>query len=289
MSAMRPIAILLLVAAAVSAEDPFTAALERFERAVAKAAQPEAQATVDPAVAALVATGDVRAVKPLLSFLVTTFLLEDGLRKVDREARQREADATERIKTLDTEIGFLHLKEKAGDKSVGPEIRKRIEEHGRQLRVSEEARGEKARLGRTIGFVRGVREKLADGCARILKGLAEDQVAAGLDGARQVLDPANREQALFLVRVLRGSGAKQAEPHLLEVFAQPQVDDAVLRAVQYAIAPVMTRRGADVLLEVWARDPNGRGKHARHALSLAARRNLADLEAARAWAKSLGG
>ena len=286
---MRPIAVLLLVAAAVSAEDPFAAALERFERSVAKAAEPEAQATVDLAIEALVATGDVRAVKPLLSFLATTFALEEGLHKANKEVLRRGAEATERIETLDGEIQFLHLKEKAGDTSVGPELRKRIEEHATQVRVSDASRGETRRLGSAIGFVRGVREKLADGCALVLKGLEGDQIVAGLNGARQVLDPANRQEVLFLVRVLRMSGSKQAEPHLLEVFAQPKADGAVLRAVQYAIAPVMTRRGAEVLLEVWERDPEGRGKHARHAMSLAARRNLADLEAGRAWVKSFDG
>ena len=127
------------------------------------------------------------------------------------------------------------------------------------------------------------------GCAHVLRGLEGARITTGLNGARQVLDIANREQALFLVRVLRESRLTQAEPHLLEVFAHPKVDDAVLRAAQYAIAPLMSRRGAEALLQVWERDPDRRGKHARHALSLAARRNLAGLEAARAWVKSLEG
>ncbi|MHC4164346.1 MAG: hypothetical protein ACYSUM_19655 [Planctomycetota bacterium] len=286
---MRPIAVLLLVAVAVSAQDPFAESLKRFERAAAGIVEPGAQAKVYPAIEDLVATGDVRAVKPLLSLLVATFEAENGLFKTNKELRRRGADAVDRAKTLDGELQFLHLKEKAGDKSVGPEIQKRVEERTKQSRLFDQMRGETVRIGRTIDFVRDVREKLAAGCAHVLKGLEGDQLTAGLNGARQVLDIANHEQVLFLVRVLRGSGSKQAEPHLLEVFAHPKVDDAVVRAAQYAVAPLMSRRGAEALLQVWERDPEGRGKHARHALSLAARRNLADLETARAWVKSLDG
>ena len=69
----------------------------------------------------------------------------------------------------------------------------------------------------------------------------------------------------------------------------PNIDGAVVRAAQYAVVPLITRRGAEVLLEIWERDPDGRGRHARHALSLAARRKLADLAAGRAWAETLEG
>jgi len=286
---MRPIAVLLLVAVVVSAEDPFTESLNRFEKAGAATVKPGAQAKVYPAIEDLVATGDVRAVKPLLGLLVTTFAIETGLFKTNKELRRRGADAFDRAQTLDGELEFLRLKEKAGDKSVGPAIQKRVDEHTKQLGVFDQVRGETARISRTIDFVRDVRVKLAVGCAHVLRGLEGARITTGLNGARQVLDIANREQALFLVRVLRESRLTQAEPHLLEVFAHPKVDDAVLRAAQYAIAPLMSRRGAEALLQVWERDPDRRGKHARHALSLAARRNLAGLEAARAWVKSLEG
>jgi hypothetical protein len=289
MGAMRPMAVLFLLVAATSAQDRFNETLRRFEKAAVRTPEPGAQATVYPAIEDLVATGDVRAVKPLLSLLVTTFEIEQGLFKTNKDLRKRGAEAFERAKALDGELEFLRLKEKAGDKSVGPEIQKRVDERDKKTRYFEQVRAETTRIGRTIDFVRDVREKLADGCAQVLKGLKDDQLTAGLNGARQVLDIANREQALFLVRVLRTSGLKAAEPHLLEVFAHPKVDDAVLRAAQYAVAPLMTRRGAQALLSVWERDPEGRGKHARHALSLAASRNLTDLAAARAWVKTLDG
>jgi hypothetical protein len=289
MSAMRPIAVLLLVAAGAAAQDRFTETLKRFQKAAAQLAGPGARAKVYPAVEELVATGDVRAVKPLLILLVSTYQTEAGLFKANKALRRRGADAVERAMTLEKELKYLRLKEKAGDASAGPEIQKRVEEFDEKTRLFDHVREESMRVGRTIDFVRDVREKLAEGCAQVLKGLEGEQRNVGLNGARQALDIADREQALFLVRVLRQCGLKEAESHLLEVFAHPKIDDAVMRAVQYAVVPLMTRRGAEALLETWERDPEGRGRHARHALSLAARRNLADLAAARTWAKTLDG
>ncbi len=286
---MRPIAILLLVAAATAAQDRFAETLKRFQKAAAGLAEPGAPAKVNPAVEELIATGDVRAVKPLLGLLVATYETEAGLFQTVTELQKRGADAVERATTLEKELEFLRLKEKAGDASAGPEIEKRAAEYDEKMRLFDHVRGESVRLGRMIDFVRDVRDKLADGCAQVLKGLEGDQRTVGLNNARQVLDIADREQALFLVRVLRMSGLKEAESHLLEVFSYPKVDDAVLRAAQYALAPVMTRRGAEMLLAIWERDPEGRGRHARHALSLAAKKNLADLEAARAWVKTRSG
>lgn len=289
MSVMRPIAILLLVGAAALAQDRFADTLKRFQKAAAGVAEPQEQAKVYPAIEELVATGDARAVEPLLGFLVATYRTEAGLFETIAKLRGRTNDLNQRVATLDKELEFLRLKEKAGDRSVGPEIQRRDAERQEKMRLAAQARMDTIDVGRTVDFVREVRDRLAEGCARLLKGLEGEQRTVGLNGARRALDIQDREQALFLVRVLRTCGLKEAEPHLLEVFAHPKVDDAVLRAAQYALAPVMTRRGADVLLSIWERDPEGRGKHARHALSLAAHQNLADLAAARAWAKTLSG
>jgi len=287
---MRPIALLLLLAAAASAQDPFTATLERFEKeGGARTLEPGAQTNVNAAVEDLVATGDVRAVTPLLQQLVATYERERILFKSVKEAQKVGADSVERATEVERELEFLRLKENAGDLSVGPEIQKRVDEQKKLARVFEEQRGATMRIDRAIAFVRDLREKLLVGCAQVLKGLEGGTLESGLGNARQALDLADRDQALVLVRVLRMSGAKQAEPHLLFILAHPKVDGAVLRAAQYAVAPLMTRRGAETLLRVWERDPEGRGKHARHAMSMAAKKKLADLEAARAWVESLGG
>jgi hypothetical protein len=289
MSAMRPIALLLLITAAASAQDPFAATLERFEKAAARTPEPGAHAQINAAVEDLVATGDVRAVQPLLQQLVATYERERILFKLVAATQKAAADAAERATAIERELGFFRLKENAGDPSAGPTIEKLVDEQKKQVRVIEETRGDVSRADRTITFVRDLREKLLVGCVQVLKGLEGEALEAGLGTARQVLGVADRDRALVLVRVLRTSGAKQAESHLLDVLANLKVDGAVLRAAQYAVVPLMTRRGAETLLRVWERDPEGRGKHARHAMSLAAKKNLADLEAARAWVESLGG
>lgn len=286
---MRPIALLLLVAAAASAQDPFAATLERFDKAAARTLEPDAHTKVNAAVEDLVATGDVRAVKPLLQQLVATYERERILFKAVKVTQKAGADAVERATDNERELEFLRLKEKAGDPSVGPKIQKLVDEQVELTREFEEKRGETIRIDRTIAFVRDLREKLLVGCVQVLKELEGETLEAALGTARQVLDLANRDQALVLVRVLRLSGAKQAESHLLFILANLEADGAVLRAAQYAVAPLMTRRGAETLLRVWERDPEGRGKHARHAMSLAAKKNLVDLEAARTWVASLGG
>jgi len=286
---MRPIALLLLVTAVASAQDPFAATLERFSKAAARTLEPGAQAKVSAAVEDLVATGDLRAVQPLLEQLVATYERERTLFKSIAVTQKFSADAADRAIEIDRELEFFRLKERAGDPSAGPKIQKLIDEQKQQVRVIDEKRGQVLQIDRTIAFVRDLREKLLVGCVQVLKGLEGEKIEAGLGIARRVLDLASRDQALVLVRVLRMSGVKQAESHLLDVLANPKVDGAVLRAAQYAVAPLLTRRGAETLLRAWERDPEGRGKHARHALSLAARKKLADLETARAWVESLDG
>lgn len=289
MGAMRPIALLFLIGAVASAQDQFAAVLDRFEKATAQAPELGERGKVEAAVEELIATGDVRAVRPLLRQLVATFERERILFAAMKEVQKAAEDAAERATEVDRELEFLRLKERAGDTSVGPEIEKRADEQAKLEKRHFEKREASARIDRTITFVRELREKLVTGCAQVLKGLEGKTVDVGLGDAREVLGLASRDQALILVRVLRMSGAKQAEAHLLDILASKEVDPAVQRAALYAVVPLMTRRGAEALLRTWERDPEGRGKHARNALSLAAKRNLPDLEAARAWVKTLDG
>jgi hypothetical protein len=284
---VRTAAIFLALACAASAQDVFPGHLRVFEEARARTLEPGARARVHPAVEELLKTGDVRAVEPLLRYLVETFAFERKLFDDTKDLQKRGSDALNRSRELERELGFLRLKEKAGDTSVGPEIQKRLDERDQKERLFERVRKETERFARTIDFVRDLRETLAVGVGSLLGRLEGDRIAVGLATARRTLDIAKRDQALYLVRVLRESRLKQAEPHLLEILAHPKADEAVLRAAQYALAPLMTRQGAETLLLLWERDPDGRGRHARHALGLAARRNLADPRAARAWIEKL--
>jgi hypothetical protein len=87
------------------------------------------------------------------------------------------------------------------------------------------------------------------------------------------------------VRILGESGVESAEEQLLEILSAPKADEAVRLQAQYALGSHLTRRGAEVLLRLWERDP--KSDYPRHVLSVAARRRLETIEDARAWVASL--
>jgi hypothetical protein len=240
-----------------------------------------------PAVDALVATGDVRAVAPVAAYLLQTIQNERRLFEELAATQRAAAESNDRVAVLAQELKQLELKEKAGDRMVGPAIEARMSERQRCQREFEELRAKVSQVGRTIDFQRELRERLADGCALLLKELKGEEAGTGIASLRRALDPGDREQALFLVRILSASELAQAEEQLIEILTQPNAADAVRQRAQYALGRCLTRRGADVLVGLWEREPARYAASAGHVLSLAARRRLATLEEARAWAASL--
>lgn len=287
MARMRSVLFALPLACIVLAEDSFPQRLRAFERARGKTLEPGAHAKVNPAVEDLIATGDVRAVTPLLKYLVETFVFETYLFEQSKQIQKKGAAAFDRMRDIDRELTFLRLKEKAGDETVGPEIERRLDGRRKQKQIFERMQQETTRATRAINFVRRLRDKVVEGSASILRGLSGPQADAGLVAARRALDVAKREQALYLVIVLRDSQLPQAEGHLLDVIAHPKADAAVLRAAQFALSRNMTRKGAEVLVRLWEQDPKGSGESARHVLSLVARKKLESVQEARAWAATL--
>jgi hypothetical protein len=276
-----------LLTGVAAAGDAFEERLRAFDEARPFALEPGGQARVNPAVEALVATGDIRAVGPLATYLLEAITAERRLKEGAHKTQQELADALARVETLTADLKRLELKEKAGDRTVGPAIEKRADERARREREFERLQKKLERIDRTITFLRELRERLADGCATVLKGLAGERVDAGVAGLRRSLDVADREQALFLVRILAASGLPHAEEQLLEILTHPKADEAVRRRAQYALAAHLSRRGAEALLLLWEREPDALGEHARHVLSLAARRRLESVVEARAWVATL--
>jgi hypothetical protein len=284
---MRTLTTLLLLAAAALADDAFPSRLQAFEQARRFTLEPGGQARVLPAVDALIDTDDVRAVAPVAEYLLETIQNERRLFEELATTQRAAADLKDRSDVLAQELKQLELKEKAGDRMVGPAIEARTSERSRCQREFEELRGKVTQVGRAIDFQRELRDRLADGCAALLKALAAEQVPSGIASLRRALDPADREQALFLVRILAGSGQAQAEEQLIEILTQPNAADAVRTRAQFALGRCLSRRGADVLLRLWERDPEHYAATAGHVLSLKARRRLASLEEARAFVASL--
>ena len=291
---MRAALVLLTVSALVSAQeegapeiDPFFTRLQEFERARVQTLQPGAQGVVNPAVEGLLGTKDVRAVQPLATYLVETMQMNDLLEEQSKAIQKRAFTAYERMQSIDRELQLLRIKERAGDPSAGPEIAKRIEERQRQERVFEAAKSEVGQLGRQTDFVSSTREKLADGLAKLLAALEGDAARAGMAELCKVFDVAQREQALYCVRILRSSSHPAAEEYLLTILTHPKPDDAVVRATVHALVPVLTARGARSLIALWESSPETMADRVRHVLGLKARRSLQSLDAARAWVATI--
>jgi len=286
MAAMRRY-LLLLIPALAAADGTFPLRLQDFEEARRFTLEPGGQARVFPAVEALTATGDIRAVEPLAVYLLETITSE---RKIfeDIQKRQKEgAAAHDRAEVLSDELKQLALKEKAGDRTLGPEIERRTAE-----KVAAEGRFDQIKKGieqscRTIDFIRKLRENLADDCTTLLKGRSGEEAAAGIAAVRRALDVADREQAIYLVRILAGSELPEAEEQLLEILSAPKADDAVRLRAETALAKCLTRRGAETLLGLWEREPEVQGPRVQYVLSLVAKKRLDTIEDARAWVASL--
>jgi hypothetical protein len=286
MSAMRRLLLLCLPVVAL-AEDAFQERLQAFEAALPFTLEAGGQARVYPAVEALAATGDIRAVAPLAAYLLETITGERHLLEDARKTQKEAAESSARAETLTKELKQLELKEKAGDRTVGPAIELRVTERSRCQHQCEQLMKVLEQKDRTIGFLRELRGRLADSCISLLKGRKGADAATGIEGVRRALDPADRDQGLFLVRILGASDVAEAEGQLLEILSAPKADEAVRLRAQYALAKHLTRRGAETLLRLWERDPERAGEHARHVLSLAAKRKLETLADARAWVASL--
>jgi len=287
MGGMRAVLLVLPLACLALAEDTFPVRLRTFEEAREKTLEPGSADSIMRAVEDLIATGDERAVSPLLKYLAETFVLENKI--IDR----RKASETQRIastnskRNLMRDLDFLRAKERAGDDAVGPEIVKRVATMRKLERSLEEAQEQKFFAREALDLVRGVRKKLAAGVTTMLKGLAAEKAGIAVSEASRALDATRREQAIYLVAILRDSARPEAEGPLLEIIANPKVDAAIVRGAQYALVRIMTRKGAEALLRLWEKDPDGRGKNVAHVLSLVARRKLEGPEDARKWVATL--
>ena len=285
---MRLACSLLLLAASVLAEDRYAAALQVFESARAEFAATGAQARLVPALQRLTALKDMRAMGPLAKALLETMTLENALREEARSVQARGAEAMDRTIALRQELEMLRKRERAGATDVAQQIHEREQELRSQTAIFERARTETERLDRRKRFALDLRSALAASAGTLLAEADDaESVEAGMRKLRQLLDVAQHEECLYLIGILRASDAKASAAHLIDILNHPKADEASVRAAASALARLRTRTGVDALLKLWERDPDGMGVNVRHVLSLAAERNLADLDAARGWAATL--
>lgn len=276
---------LLLLAPLAAADDRFPERLRAFEEARKAMLEAGGQARVNPAVEALAATKDHRAVAPFATYLLETITEERRILADQRKLQREIADLGERAEALDADLKRLELKEKAGDRTVGPVIERTVAERAQCLQKYDTRMKSYEQMDRTISFLRDLRGRLADYCAELLKGRKGAEAAACIEGVRRPLDLADREQGILLVRILSSSDAEGVEEQLLEILSAPKADEAVKIRAQYGLANHLTRRGAETLLRLWENDP--KSERPRHVLSAAAKRRLETIEDARAWIATL--
>ncbi len=286
MAAMRRFLLFCLVCVA-AAEDAFQERLKALDDAKPSTLKAGGQARVYPAVEALAATRDVRAVAPLALYLLETITSERRVLEGARSTQKEAAELSARAETLSNDLKRLELKEKAGDHAVGPAIERCMSERLQCQRRRDELMKGLEQVDRTIRFLRELRDRLARDCIALLKDREGAEAAAGIEGVRRALDPADREQGLFLVRILAASDLARAEEQLLEILSAPKADAAVRTQAQLALGKHLSRRGAETLVRLWERDPERSGEQVRHVLSLAAKKRLETLADARAWIATL--
>ena len=275
----------LLLAALAAADDRFPERLGAFEEARKATLEPGGQASVNPAVEALAATKDIRAVAPFAAYLLETLTEERRIVADQRKLQKEIADLASRGEALAGDLKRLEFKEKAGDRTLGPVIERTVTERAQCLQGADQHLKSYEQMDRTVAFLRELRGRLADNCAMLLKGRKGAEAAAGIEGVRRPLDVADRELGLLLVRILATSDAEGVEEQLLEIMSAPKADDAVRMRAQYGLANHLTRRGAETLLRLWERHP--KDERPRHVLSAAAKKRLATIEDARAWVATL--
>jgi hypothetical protein len=286
MGPMRRLTILLLSAAAV-ADDGFPQQLQVFEEARKFTLEPGGQAHVYPALEGLVATKDVRAVGPLAAYLLETITSERLLLEQAHKLYGKMEDSAHRLEVLARELKQLDLKEKAGDRTIGPLVEQKKAEQAACASEGRLLQKDVEQIDRTVGFLQELRQRLAEGCVTLLQGRTGDEAAEGIRGVCRALDRADHDQALLLVRILGAKGVGGSEDQLVEILSDHKVGDAVRMKAAYALVPRLTRGGAGAILKLWERDPRRLGASASHVLSLAAKKRLATIEDARAWIATL--
>jgi hypothetical protein len=281
----RIIPLHLLLAALAAADDRFAERLRAFDEARKATMEAGGQARVNPAVEALAETKDIRAVAHFAAYVLETITEERRVVADQRKLQREITDLGERAEALASDLKKLELKEKAGDRTIGPVIERTVTERTQCLQKFEAHTKSYEQMDRTVAFLRDLRMRLADSCAELLKGRKGAEAAAGIEGVRRPLDLADREQGLIVVRILSSSDAEGVEEQLLEILSAPKADDAVRLRAEYGLANHLTRRGAETLLRFWEKDP--KDERPRHVLSAAAKKRLETIEDARAWVATL--
>jgi len=288
MAPMRASIAALALCAAAAAEEPakpdaFPPILAEFEAHRATAFDAGARSTIFPALEALTATRDVRAVGPIASVLADAIRADPRLQEAFRTVQKRGAAARDQLDSIGKELTLLEEREKAGATDVGPRIQRLEQERATLSRVFEQVQLEVGDLDRRKLYLDEFREKLSVACSQILGGLAAEQAERAILAVRGSLELSDPTESLHLVRILRDSKLPQASRHLVEIFEHPKAPVPARAAAASAAVALGDRDAWRAAVRLWRRDPEGAGPQVQVALSLVAKRPMVSPDDAEAW------
>lgn len=282
---MRLIAILLILSSALLASEKVL--LHTFQEASADAYSPAGKTRMQRAIEELGSKGGEASAKALAHFIRRSLTDVDAARTERVVIEKRGWKAHAGIKRLKKELDHLHHRESAGATDIGPQIAARQTRLVAMKKALDLAKRNTLRVMKLQDMMIKQRERAAIACASILRRLDPEQFANVLVTLRSTLDVDNRDESLLLVRMLRASQRKQAAAPLLDIFSHPKTIEGARIEAACAVAALSEGRSTRELIDRVRKDENFARARVMHALSLAARRKLKDLDAASEWAKTL--
>jgi len=282
---MRRLAILLLSASPLLASE--TVLLHTFKEASADAYSAGGATRMQRAIENLAEQGGDKSAAALTRFIKQTLQAEDKTRVGRIAIEKRGWAAHVGIKRLKKELGHLRHRESAGAPDLGPQIESRENQLAELKEVLASAVSETTREVKRQESMIAQRERATVACTRILARIEPDLYALALSSIRSTLDIDHRDESLLLVRILREAKRKQSASPLLDIYSHPTAPPATRAEAACGVAVLADGRSTRQLIERLRKDDSIDRKRVLHLLSLAARRKLADLDAAAEWAKTL--
>lgn len=284
------LALLLLLPGAVLAEDKYQGAHDSFMARRPFFYQAGARSQAYPAVEALIATKDPRAIMDLAEEIPVSMKADEQVRKLVHAEQQLGNEAVLAASALAKHIGFLNDKLKAGGADDG-ELAKKKEERAAAERTFETVVKNVRDFEARLEYIAELRHKLATGAVSLSKTLRGDAAVRILPRVRAAFDVRDREQGLYMLQIIGACPDPAAVAQLIAILEEPKAPRATVRGAARALAPRKDPVGTKALIALWRRsakrDPDPYGKQIRAALSLAAGQQLADPAAAEKWAVSL--
>ena len=282
---MRRIAILFLSTSPLLASE--TVLLHTFKEASADTYSGGGAARMQRAIENLSEKGGAKSAAALTRFIKQTLEAEDKTR-ADRIAVEKRGWAAHiGSKRLKKELGHLRHRESAGATDLGPQIESRENQLAKFQEILATAMSDTTREVRRQESMIAQRERATVACTKILARLEPDLYALALSSIRSTLDIDHRDESLLLVRMLREANRKQSASPLLAIYSHPKALPAARAEAACAVAMLGDGRSTRELIERLRKDESIDRKRLVHLFSLAAKRKLADLDAAAEWAKTL--